>query len=159
LRVRSLDDAISWATREAEILGDVEIDSRPVTEPWDIGIGAKPSHLSTRRFMVLRKGTTGSESGAAPSPDQRTRLSRLIEESTAANVHVVTEHMRPSARGRRYKNSRNGVTFFDGPVIESKELIAGYVVVSAESLEDTDQLATRYMPVVGADEVDVRELE
>ena len=35
--------------------------------------------------------------------------------------------MRPSKRGRRYKNSRNGVSVYDGPFIETKELIAGYV--------------------------------
>src|SRR5688500_11261636 len=38
LRVRSLDEAIEWASRQATVLGEVEIDIRPVTEPWDIGM-------------------------------------------------------------------------------------------------------------------------
>jgi PhnB protein len=67
--------------------------------------------------------------------------------------------LRPSARGRRYKNSRNGVSVFDGPFIESKELIAGYVVVSAESLEDAGRWAARYITAVEAGEVDVLELD
>jgi hypothetical protein len=46
----------------------------------------------------------------------------------------------------------------DGPFAESKELIAGYIIVSAETLEDADRWATRYMNVVEADEVDLREL-
>jgi hypothetical protein len=46
----------------------------------------------------------------------------------------------------------------DGPFAESKELIAGYVIVSAESLEDAARWAARYMDVVEADEVDLREL-
>jgi hypothetical protein len=66
--------------------------------------------------------------------------------------------MRPSARGRRYKNSRNGVTMIDGPFTESKELIGGYVVVSAESLEAAGRLAALYIDAVEAEEVDVREL-
>ena len=74
-------------------------------------------------------------------------------------MHLVAETMRPSARGRRYKNSRNGVTMIDGPFTESKELIGGYVVVSAESLEAAGQLARLYIDAVQADEVDVRELE
>ena len=159
LRTRSIADAIEWASRQAQALGDVEIDIRPVTEPWDIGLGPRPDGDSTRRYMVLRKATNATEAGAAPTPEQRAELSRLIDETAAANVHLVTEIMRPSARGRRYKNSRNGVTMIDGPFTESKELIGGYVVVSAESLEAAAQLAQLYLDVVEADEVDVRELE
>ena len=38
LRVGSIDQAIDWATRLAQAVGDVEIDVRTVTEPWDIGL-------------------------------------------------------------------------------------------------------------------------
>jgi hypothetical protein len=86
-------------------------------------------------------------------------LSRLVEGTVPADVHIVTETMRSSARGRRYKNSRNGVSVVDGPFTESKELIGGYVVVSAESLDAADRLALLYIDAVQADEVDVRELE
>ena len=74
-------------------------------------------------------------------------------------MHLLTESMRPSARGRRYKNSRNGVSAVDGPFAETKEMIGGYVVVSADSLEDAGGWALRYIETVEADEVDVRELE
>jgi hypothetical protein len=74
-------------------------------------------------------------------------------------VHLVTESMRPSGRGRRYVNSRNGVSMFDGPFVETKELLAGYVIVSAGSLDEAGGLAARYLDAVGADQVDVRELE
>jgi hypothetical protein len=159
LRARSLDEAIEWASRQAEVLGDGEVDIRPVTEPWDIGMTPKPTDVNTRRYMVLRKATSATEAGSAPSSAERLELSRLIEETTRTGVHLVTETARPSARGRRYKRSRNGISVFDGPFIESKELIAGYVVVSAESLDDAGRWAKRYIDAVGADEVDVRELE
>ena len=145
MRARSLEEAIEWASRQAAVLGDVEIDIRPVTEPWDIGMGAKPAGVTTRRYMVLRKATAATEGGVAPSSAQRAELSQLIEETTRTGVHLVTETMRPSRRGRRYKNSRDGISVFDGPFIESKELIGGYVIVSAESLEDADRWATRYI--------------
>jgi hypothetical protein len=48
---------------------------------------------------------------------------------------------------------------FDGPFVETKELLAGYVIVSAESLDEAGRLAARYLDVVEAEEVDVRELE
>jgi hypothetical protein len=47
----------------------------------------------------------------------------------------------------------------DGPFAESKELIAGYVIFSAVPLEHAERWAARYMETVGADEVDLRELE
>jgi hypothetical protein len=56
-------------------------------------------------------------------------------------------------------NSREGVSVYDGPFIETKELIAGYVVVSAASLEDAGRWAMQYVHAVEADEVDLRELE
>jgi hypothetical protein len=159
LRTRSLEDAIEWASRQARVLGDAEIDIRPVTEPWDIGLAAPPNDVGTRRYMVLRKATPSTEAGVPPSPAQRSGLARLIDETAQSGTHLVTETMRPSGRGRRYKNSRDGVSFYDGPFIETKELIAGYVVISAASIEDAGQVAMNYLAAVEADEVDVRELE
>ena len=158
LRARSIEDAIEWATREADVLGDVEIDIRPVTEPWDIGLDRKPADLATRRYMVLRKATAATENDVPLSSTQRMQLSQLIAETTRTGVHIVTETMRPSRRGRRYKSSRNGISVFDGPFIESKELIGGYMIVSAASIDDADRWARLYIDVVEGDEVDVREL-
>jgi hypothetical protein len=158
LRAQSIDEAIEWATRQAAIVGPegvVEIDIRPVMEPWDVGMTPRPDGLNTRRFMILRKATAATEAGIAPSSGQRAE----VEETTRTGVHLLTETMRPSGRGRRYINSRNGVSMFDGPFVETKELIAGYVIVSADSLDEVDRWARRYIDAVGATEIDVRELE
>lgn len=47
----------------------------------------------------------------------------------------------------------------DGPFVETKELLAGYIIVSVNSLDAADRLAPAYIATVEADEVDVRELE
>ena len=110
--------------------------------------------------MVLRKATSATEAGAGADARTTPALSRLIEETTRGTcVQLATETMRPSRRGRRYKNSRDGVSMFDGPFAESKELIAGYVIVSAESLDAAGGLVMKYLTAVEADEVDLRELE
>ena len=162
LRTRTIDEAVEWAAKQAEALGTsepIEIDVRPVNEPWDIGIAAKPANLDTRRYMALRKATPSTESGASPTATQRSALSRVLDEATRAGVHVASETLRPSSRGRRYINSRNGVTMFDGPFMETKELLGGYMIVSAESLDEACRWAERYLDVVETREVDVRELE
>jgi len=159
LRAASLDEAIAWATRQADVLGDVEIDVRPVTEAWDIGLAPKPQDVATVRYMILRKATAATEAGSAPSPPHRAGLARLLDETRRAGLPVVTATIRPSSRGRRYKNSRDGVTVMDGPFVETKELLAGYVIVSAASLDDACRWAEPYIRAVGAGEVDVLELE
>ena len=138
-------------------MGDDELDIRPVTEPWDIGMTPKPATITTRRYMVLRKATAVTE-GTAPTSTQPAALTQLMDETTPG-MHLVTEKMLPSARGRRYKNSSNGVSVIDGPFVETKELIGGYVVVRANSLDDAERWARLYLNVVEADEVDVRELD
>jgi hypothetical protein len=159
IRVPSLDDAIRWATRQGEILGDGQFDIRPVNEPWDIGIGSRPEGSVGRRYMVLRKATPATEADSTlPSPI-RSGLAQLIDQTTRDGVHLASETLRPSSRGRRYSNSRNGKAFYDGPFIETKELLGGYVIVEAASLDAACQWAPRYMDAVGVDEVDVRELE
>ena len=159
LRAESMDEAVEWASRQAGLLGEAEIDVRPLTEPWDIGMVPTPAKVSTRRYMALRKATTTSEAGIPLSPEQQAGMARLIDETTRAGVHLATVTLRPSRRGRRYKNSRDGMRVTDGPFAESKELIAGYVLVSAASLEDAARWAPRYLDVVEADEVDLREVE
>jgi hypothetical protein len=159
VRGRSIDDAIDWASAQAAAWGDCELDIRPVTEPWDIGLADKPQGVTERRYMILRKATASSEAGPSLSSDQRARLSRLVNDTTNPAVHLVTETMLPSARGRRYTNSHEGVRFVDGPFSESKELIGGYVMVSATSLDDAGRWAELYIRAVETNEVDLRELE
>jgi hypothetical protein len=159
LRAGSIDEAIEWATRQAVMLGDTEVDIRPVTEPWDIGMAPRPADVTTRRYMVLRKATAATETGEVPSPMARAELAQLIEDTTRTGTHLATETMRPSRSGRRYTNTTDGISFYDGPFAETKELIAGYVIVAADSLDAAGRWATRYTETVGAAEVDVRELE
>src|SRR5689334_1303361 len=51
IRAASIDSAIEVATRVAGALGDVEIEIGPVTEPWDIGLMARPPH-APNRFLL-----------------------------------------------------------------------------------------------------------
>jgi len=159
IRASSLDAAIEWATEEAGILGATEVDVRPVTEPWDIGMGAAPAEITSRRYMAVRKATTSTESSAEPTQAQRSALWGLIARARGNGVeHVTSETLAPSRRGRRLINSRNGVTMFDGPFLETKELLAGYMIMTAGSIDEVTTWAERYIGIVESPEVDIREL-
>jgi len=156
IRAATLDDAVAWAREVGKVLGDAQLDVRPVTEPWDIGMGTKPDDVQSSRFMVLRKATAATESGATLAPAHRAALDELRRHAPAG--HLTAETIKPSKRGRRCKNSAGGVVFTDGPFTESKELIAGYVIVDVPSLDEASRWCARYVAVVRTDEADVLEL-
>jgi len=157
IRGATLDEALAWAGEVGKVLGDAELDVRPVTEPSDIGLGGKPKEVRSRRFMVLRKATAATEAGVALALERQESLRRLRQHASVD--HLTAETMRPSRRGRRCKNTVGGTVFTDGPFAESKELIAGYVIIDVPSLDDASRWCARYVTVVGSEEADVLELE
>ena len=159
VRTPSIDEAVAFATEQAKILDIREIDIRPVTEPWDIGMSERPAKIETRRYMALRKATPETEAGVPPSAEQRARLAKLIDDATRSGVHLATETLKPTRRGRRLMNTRNGIVVMDGPFAETKELIGGYVVVLADSIDEVTGWADRYIRIADTDEIDIREVE
>jgi hypothetical protein len=115
-----------------------------------------PAQLATRRYMVLYKADAASESGRPRPSEQRTKIDGLFKEMSSAGVLLANIGLQPSKQGKRYtfKGGRHSV--MDGPFAESKELIAGYVMFQAQSLEEASEWAVRYGGVVGSPEVDLR---
>lgn len=158
LRTHTLDEAVDWAAAQADALGDIDVDIRPVVEPWDLGFNEKPAGLDTTRYMVVRKADAATEAGVEPEPQRRAAFAALIEASAQAGTHIATETVRPSAKGRRYLNTSDGINVYDGPFIESKELLGGYVIVTGESLDAVDHWVREYIDAVGPREVDLLQL-
>lgn len=138
LRAASIDEAAEWATRLGRALGGdgVEVDVRPVTEPWDLGFAPAPEGLTSRRYMALHKATAAMESGQAAPPTRSAAVRGVLDEMRAAGVLLASEALQPSARGQRLRFGRGGVTVVDGPFAESKELMGGYVIVDVPSLAE-----------------------
>jgi hypothetical protein len=159
IKARSLDEAIERAREFARVLGDIDIEIGPVVEPWDLGVMAKPPGDAPGRFLLLCKGNRSTESGAEPSAERRAELGKLLDALKAEGVLVLADRLAPSARGARFASGEKGKrTWVDGPFAESKELIAGFSVLSVPTRADAIAWAERYASVLGDNEVDVREL-
>jgi len=156
LRLASLQEAVHWATRFAQVFGtDIEIDIRPVTEPWDIGIGEKPAGLTTHRYMATHKHR--SADGCRPlTPQQRAAMGTLLDEMQRAGILLSGEGLEASAMGARITSHDGKPVVMDGPFTESKELLGGFTIVRADTLREAVNWALRYFTDVGAAEVDVR---
>src|SRR5688572_3055723 len=155
MRVRSLDEAVEWASRFAGVVGDVVLDIRPATEPWDIGLGKKPDGLATRRYIAMRKASPRSEAGVAPTPLETERMAALMSEMKNAGVLLSTGGLEPSSRAARLRNFGGKQTLVDGPFAESKELVGGFVILELDSRAEAIDWARRYANVLGDVELDV----
>ena len=155
MRVRSLDEAVDWASRFAAVVGDAVLDIRPATEPWDIGLGKKPEALTTRRYIAMQKASAATEAGAAPAPQQAQRLDALLAEMKEAGVLLSTGSLEPSSRAARLRSFGGKQTLVDGPFAESKELVGGFVILELDSRVDALTWAKRYAVVLGDVELDV----
>jgi hypothetical protein len=158
LRVRSRDEAVGIGTRFAALLGDGEMDVRPVTEPWHLGFGEAPKDDPTIRYMIVWKADTRSESGALPSIQTRASIGKLIADLRSDGVLLSGEVLRPGRETKRSWVIQGKRTVTDGPFAESKELISGFLTLDLPSVEAALPWAERYVEAVGDIELDIRPL-
>jgi len=154
VRVRSLDEAIEWATR---FVGDddAEVDIRPFTEVWDLGLMPKPADDPTTRYMIARKADARSEAGERESSS----IPGVLGDMGRAGVLLGTERIQPSSKGKRVIYSGGNRTIVDGPFAESKELIGGYTMIRVDTLDEVLPWLDRFAQCILRDvEVDVRPL-
>lgn len=160
IQAASLDDAVGHArTLARELGGDVEIEVGPVVEAWDLGFAPKPEGNPPGRFLLLCMATASDESGDTGVKHAAAvqRLSASFRDGAAV---LAAESLAPSAKGLRLPaGAPEKRSWVDGPFAESKELIAGFSMLSLPSLAEARAWADRYAAILGgANEVDVREL-
>jgi hypothetical protein len=91
------------------------------------------------RFMVLYK--PGKETDAPPSEREMADVGQLIEEMAKSGVLIATDGLQPSSKGARGRISGRKFNVTDGPFAETKELVAGYAILSVKSKAEAIELA------------------
>ncbi|HKG16841.1 MAG TPA: YciI family protein [Solirubrobacteraceae bacterium] len=93
------------------------------------------------RFMVLVKASEESEAGVMPSQEALADMGKYNEELANAGVMLAGEGLHPSSRGVRVRFPERKV--IDGPFAETKELIAGFWLIQAKSLDEAIEWVKR----------------
>jgi hypothetical protein len=93
------------------------------------------------RFMVLVKATEESEAGALPSQEVLAEMGKYNEELANAGVMLAGEGLHPSSKGVRVSFPERKV--IDGPFAETKELLAGFWLIQAKSLDEAIEWVKR----------------
>jgi len=88
------------------------------------------------RFMVFVPGGKESEAGVLPDEKLIAAMQEFNEELVKAGVMLAAEGLHPTSKGARLKFESGKTTVIDGPFTESKELIAGFWLIHAKSLDD-----------------------
>jgi len=159
IRVKDMEEGIAWAARQAEATG-AEVEVGPITEGWDLGLMAKPAEAPLR-CLLLQKGDPSNEADRSSSSSSAVpALGGVTADMQRAGVLLTAPtRLRPSREGRRISVVAGKPVFRDGPFAESKELIAGFVLLDVPGMPDAVEWALRFAKVIGDVELELRPLD
>ncbi|WP_167240055.1 YciI family protein [Massilia genomosp. 1] len=165
--VASRDEALAWAARwPAGAAGAAEVEVRLSGCPGgcaNVHADSEPDvpghAVPGQRFAILLRSSKELEN---ETPVARARLDALDQHNAAearAGVLLGADGLRSSAFGARVRLASGKLTVVDGPFTEIKEMIAGYWLIRAPTLQDAIAWATRNPYPVGPPvEVEIRQL-
>ncbi|RZL86859.1 MAG: hypothetical protein EOP82_28605 [Variovorax sp.] len=163
-------------TRQLAGLGIIEADSRQAAIAWlqaspaidaefeiretgcagglpgvDLSTGAtKP------RFLILVKADAATEAEAPSDAGRLAAMAKRNDEGVKAGMLLAGDGLRSTASGTRVKFAGGKTRVLDGPFAEAKELVAGYWLVQADSLDDAIAWVHRYPYAQERPEVEIR---
>lgn len=90
-----------------------------------------------------------AETGQQPSERLMTEMGKLMEEMTRSGALVSTAGLTPSKQGVRLRSNHGKISRTDGPFVETKEVIGGYAILEAPSMDAAIELTKRFLAVHG----------
>ena len=111
------------------------------------------------RFMMIVKASKESEAGVMPGEELLTAMGKYNEELAKAGALLAGEGLHPSSRGARVRFSGPQRTVTDGPFPETGQLVAGFWLIQANSLQEAIDWAKRCPnPMAGESEIEIRQV-
>jgi hypothetical protein len=107
------------------------------------------------RFMILRKADQQTEAGELPNTEQLEGMTEYVGGLVSAGVMLGGDGLMASSHGARVKFSGGKPRVTDGPFAETKELIAGYLLIEVKSREEAIEWARRWPAWDGNGEVEL----
>lgn len=114
------------------------------------------------RYMMLLRLDPAKAPAGGPSEELMTEMGKLLEEMTKGGVLLDTGGLQPAAAGSVVRQAGGKQTVLDGPFAEAKEVIGGYAILQAKSVDEATQWASRFLAVHGDEweiEAEIRQVE
>lgn len=112
------------------------------------------------RFLSMIR--VEENTGQVPSERLMAEMGELIQEMTASGTLLDTAGLRPTAQGKRIRLNYGKLSAVDGPFTETKEVIGGFAILKADSMQEAAALTERFLKVHGDEwniECEIRQLE
>ncbi len=109
------------------------------------------------RFMVIVKASKDSEAGVMPGTEMLTAMGKFNEEMVKAGVMQAGEGLQPSSKGARIRFTGKAPQVIDGPFTETKELVAGFWLITVKSRAEAISWMKR-APFNPGDEIEIRQI-
>ena len=110
------------------------------------------------KFLVLVKATKDSEAGKYPEEKLIMETMKLNEEMVKAGVLLDAGGLWPSSQGKRIRLEGETREITDGPFTETKELIGGYWMLQAKSIDEVVEWMKRFPLDKNGGELEIRRL-
>lgn len=88
-----------------------------------------------------------------PDPETMRKLGEFTQNAVKSGVVVATGGLAP--KGKRLKLSDGKFTVTDGPFIEVKELMGGWAVLRANSLDEVVEWCKQFRSLIGDGETEI----
>jgi hypothetical protein len=163
IQAKSRDEAIEWAKRIPFQEGEVEV--RPLFELFDFPVDpaekplgwrenepqardAPPARKSgTIRYLGMVKADNDTEAGFLPDEKFLSAMRAFLGEGVKSGVFLSGDGLQPSSKGARVRFSGSKPTVVDGPFAETKELIAGFMILQFTSKAEAIEWTKRFVRV------------
>jgi hypothetical protein len=107
------------------------------------------------RFMVIVKASHESESGTLPTRDMLASMQNFNAQLASDGAMLAAEGLQPSSKGARIRFSEGTPLVVQGPFASVRELIAGFWIVQADSLQEAIALM-KPAPMEAGAEIEIR---
>jgi|SRR5580692_795208 hypothetical protein len=110
------------------------------------------------QFMLIVKTSGESRDGCKPTDELVAAVGNYTQELRKAGALVELSRLHPSSKGARVKLLGNDRIVTDGPFAETKELVGGYWIIKANSMDEAIAWAKRAPAPEGkACEIEIRQ--
>lgn len=99
------------------------------------------------RFLSMVRIQEGA--GQRPSERLMREMGKLMEEMTRTGKLVSTAGLTPTSQGVRLRSNHGKISRTDGPFTETKEVVGGFAMLEAGSMEEAIELTKRFLAVHG----------
>ena len=148
--------ALAWlqANGVIDAGGDVTVELRETGCPGGCA-GIPPGAAGMEAcYAILLRSDAGTERDAVPLQEKLDRLNAFNAIHAAAGTLLAGDGLKSTARGARVRVAKGAASIIDGPFAEAKELIAGFWMIRAPSIDAALDWA-RTLPYPTGPEVEV----